>query len=766
MEELQPERDPGRSPLFQVMLVLQNMEREEIRLPGLKADRFRGEVETAKFDLLLVMSEGPEGLTGELSYARDLYEKNTIERLLGHWRVVLERMVQDPEARTEEVSLLTPAEHRQVVVDWNRTYVEHPRVCVHELFEMEAQRRPLAVAVEYEGQRLSYRELNERANQLGHYLRKQGVGQETRVGVQVERSLEMIVGVLGILKAGGAYVPLDPGYPAERLAQIVKDAQVELLLTRGQTFGARELTCVDLLQWEEKIGGEPKSNPESGNSQDNLAYVIYTSGSTGIPRGVGVEHRSIVRLVRGANYVDLSEESVILQFAPLAFDASTFEIWGSLLNGGRLVVCAGQPLSLQELGERVSRGGVNVMWLTAGLFHQMVDDELESLQGVRQLLAGGDVLNPVQVSRALTALPGARVINGYGPTENTTFTCCYGLGQEEIRTLEGSVPIGRPISNTQAYVLDRHMQAMPEGVPGELYTGGGGLARGYLNSAALTAERFVPNPFSDGEGERLYRTGDSVRWRGDGTIEFLGRLDHQVKVRGYRIELGEIETALLSHGGVEQAVVVVRGEGVNKSLAAYVVVRGEGEEVGSRELVAYLRDRLPEYMVPPVIMQLEKLPLTPNGKVDRRALPEPGSSGGGPEQDNYEGPKTAEEEVLSGIFGEVLKVERVGVEDNFFELGGHSLLATQVMSRIRNVFNAELPLRVLFESSTVRELAEQVREARGAGRVARPRMERAARERDVPLSYAQQRMWFLNQLEPGERGLQHAVRPAAARRTG
>jgi amino acid adenylation domain-containing protein len=610
-------------------------------------------------------------------------------------------------------------------------------------------------------EQLTYNELNRRANQLAHHLQKLGVKGETRVGLCAGRNLAMLVGILGIVKAGGAYVPFDVEYPRERLEYMVKDAGVEVLVTdvneqQQQMRGiGPPVVCLELER--EEIGRESEENPEQRTGAKNLLYVMYTSGSTGRPKGVAVTQRNVVRLVKNSDYAEFSESEVVLQNAPISFDAATMEIWGTLLNGAKLVVYGAEKGSLQDLVQQIQEFGVTTVWLTAGLFHLLVESGLERLTGLRQLMAGGDVLSVQAVKKVLDKLPACRMINGYGPTEGTTFTCCYGMGQgEEIGV---TVPIGRPIANTRVYVLDEEMGRVPVGVAGELYIGGDGVAREYWRRPELTAEKFVPNPFvaEDGEGggheaglkrgERLYRTGDRVRWLTGGTLEFLGRMDQQVKVRGYRVEPGEIEATLREHEGVQECAVLVKGQGAaEKKLVAYVA-----GEATMQELREHLQRKLPEYMVPVVIVVMAEMPLNANGKVDRGALlamevVRPEVEGG------YKAPRTMLEELLAEIWAEVLNIERVGIHDNFFDLGGHSLLATQVMSRVKEVFHVDAPLRSLFESPTVAELAVQIAvfgnassQEPGQTRIqTRPR----GPDSELPLSYAQERLWFLDHLQP------------------
>jgi aspartate racemase len=621
VEQLQPERSLSHTPLFQVMFTLQNTGAESLALPGLRLAQLPPPTTTAKFDLTLSLAQTGESLYAAMEYNTDLFDEETVRRLLRHYEKVLESVVAAPEQALAQITLLNEAEREQLLVEWNDTTQEYPAHCLHELFSAQAARTPEAVALVYEAEQLTYRELNERANQLAHYLQGRGVGPEVLVGVMVERSLEMVVGLLGILKAGGAYLPLDPEYPQARLALMLEEAEVSVLLTQARLLSqlpqhGAEVVLLDG-EWP-AISSESAAEPASTTTAANLAYVMYTSGSTGRPKGVGIPHRGVVRLVSESNYVELSAGEVLLQLAPVSFDASTFEIWGALLNGARLVVMGAGAPTLAGIGQMLMEHKVTTLWLTAGLFHLMVDERVAELGQVRQVLAGGDVLSVAHVVKLLGAegVAGRRVINGYGPTENTTFSSCYVMSEE--REVGATVAIGRPVGNTTVYVLDERLEIVPAGVAGELYTGGEGLARGYLKDAAQTAERFVPHPYSRVAGARLYRTGDVVRWLNDGMLEYLGRGDQQVKVRGYRIELGEIEAALSRHEAVREVVVVARdeaGTGGGKRLVCYCV-RKEGAAVTAAELRAEVRARLPEYMVPGVVVFVGELPLTPSGKVE------------------------------------------------------------------------------------------------------------------------------------------------------
>ncbi|HEX5706332.1 MAG TPA: amino acid adenylation domain-containing protein, partial [Pyrinomonadaceae bacterium] len=755
VEELQPERDMSHAPIFQVALTLQNVPMEEASFGGLTLTHMAVEMGTAMFDFRIWLREWDEGLGGHIEYNTDLFDAATMRRLIEHFGRLLRAAAEDPSRRLSELPLVGEEERRKMLVDWNSTATDYPRdATIHRLFEQQVEQTPDATAVVFGDEQLTYAELNRRANKLAHYLRGLGVGPEVCVGLCVERSIEMVVGLLGILKAGGAYLPIDADYPLERITFMLEEAGVPVLLTQERLLDElpahwAHVLCLDT-EWQQ-VEGESEENPEAEADAENLAYVIYTSGSTGRPKGVGVVHRNVVRLVKENYFASFAPEEVFLQLASVSFDASTFEVWGSLLNGARLVVAPADALSLEELGRFVRERGVTTMWLTAGLFHQMADGHLADLRGLRQLLAGGDVLSVPHVGRALRELPGCRLINGYGPTESTTFACTHAIADEG--ELAATVPIGRPIANTTVYLLDARMEPVPVGVWGELYIGGDGLARGYLKRPRLTAERFIPDPFSTAPGARLYRTGDVARYLEDGRIEFQGRRDQQVKVRGFRIELGEIEAVLLQHRAVREAAVVARQgheAGGDKLLAAYLVYDADAPVPNASELHRFVRERLPDYMIPSHFITLDALPLTPNGKVDRRALPAPDLSR--PEQEtDYVAPRNELEETLAGVWAEVLEVERVGVNDDFFELGGHSLLATQVISRVRGLFGVELPLRCMFESPTIAEMSVALAEELGA-RESEPQaatIERVARGGALPLSFSQQRLWFLDQFEPG-----------------
>ncbi|PYJ33551.1 MAG: non-ribosomal peptide synthetase [Verrucomicrobia bacterium] len=702
------ERAPGYQPLCQVMFVLLEEGLPAFQLDQVQARPLPVETRTSKNDLTLFIEAVDEIWNCRFEYATDLFTAETTARMGCHLTELLRSITEDPQKSVSELNLMPAAERHQVLVEWNQTEREYPRnKCIHQLFEEQVERTPEAVAVVFEGKSLTYRELNLRANQLAHHLRTLGVGPDVLVGLCVERSLEMVVALLGILKAGAAYWALEENLPEERLRFLIGDARPKVILTGRKTTGnlagiATVATVDDLLASppDRAVCAAGSSSPE------DPAYVSYTSGSTGRPKGVVVPHRGVVRLVKGVDYVSLTSEETLLHLSPLSFDASTFELWGALLNGGRVVLLPpGQP-SLGEIGETIRQYRVTTLWLTAGLFHLMVDEHVDYLKPLRQLLAGGDVLSPQHVLKARRALAGCRIINGYGPTESTTFTCCYTAADE--RALAPSIPIGRPIANTQVYVLDASLQPVPVGVPGELYAGGDGVACGYLNQPQLTAERFIPDPFNSRAGARLYRTGDQVRWQPDGNLEFLRRLDSQVKIRGFRVEMGEIETVLCEAADVSEALVSLREDATGeKQLVAYVVASGN-REPDQAGLKAALRARLPDYMIPAHVEFLSALPLTPSGKVDRHALPKPTTLTSPAGSAEAMPPRNLLELELIRLWRRLFQREDIGRQDNFFELGGHSLLAARLATEIDKLLGRKLPIAALFQSPTVESLTRRL----------------------------------------------------------
>ncbi|HEX5708242.1 MAG TPA: amino acid adenylation domain-containing protein, partial [Pyrinomonadaceae bacterium] len=771
------------TPLFQVMLAMQNAPLPEMALRGLNISQVEVDTGTAKFDLILFVRETEEGLIGSWEYNTDALDPASVRRMAAHFETLLRGVVADPSCSLSALPLLPAEEERRLLVEWNDTAAVYPRgECLHEMFEAQARLTPNAIALLFEHERWTYRELNRRANQLAHHLRARGVGPESLVGILMERTTELLVALLGVLKAGAAYVPLDPNYPPSRLAFMLSDTRAPVLLTQERLLGqmpeghAAHVICLDT-GWEE-IAGNSEADPAGGASSRNLAYLIYTSGSTGRPKGVAIEHASAVTLLHWAHEnFDAEELRGVLASTSVCFDLSIFEIFVPL-SCGATVILAANALALAELpaADQVTLVNTVPSAMAELVRTRAIPDSVQTVN-----LAGEALQNALAQSIYEESGVG-RVYNLYGPSEDTT----YSTWTLVERGGEGVPTIGRPVSNTRVYLLDDAMRLVPQGVAGELYVGGEGLARGYFGRPELTAERFVPDPFSREPGARLYRTGDLARYRSDGQIEFLGRRDHQVKVRGFRIELGEVEAALGEQPEIEEAVVVAHRLGDSEPrLVSYIVTR-PGLTPTPGELRQRLKEQLPEYMIPSAFVILDEMPLTPNGKVNRAALPEP--EGARPEMENaYLAPRTPVEEELADIWANLLGLRRVGVSDNFFDLGGHSLLATQVVSRVREVFGMEMSVRALFEAPTVAELAariamtlrteEVIAPADDAGDeraaplqanvyegeelVERVELFRQAAQEFVappilpvprggalPLSFAQQRLWFLHQLAP------------------
>jgi len=705
VEELQPNRDLSRNPLFQVMFVLLNAPQAATEFSGLRLAPLNVHSGTAMFDLTCTLWEGPNGLAGRLEYNADLFDAATMQRMLGHFQALLESIVSNPFQSVSALPILTPAERRQLLVDWNDTQKEYPaEKCFHQLFEAQVERAPEAVAVVFAEQQLTYRELNRRANQLAHHLGSLGVGPETMAGVCLERAPEMLIALLGVLKAGGAYVPLDPAYPVERIAYVLEDAQVPVLLTQRSTmenlnFSGGNLQII-FLDYESGIFSSANdSNPTVNVAAENLAYTIYTSGSTGKPKGVTISHGALVNFLFAMQEAPgLTAQEILLAVTTLSFDIAGLELYLPLIAGARLVLASREMAADGKLLiAALADSGATMMQATPATWRMMIENGWPGAQALK-ILCGGEAM-PRELANQLLER-GAELWNMYGPTETTIWSTL-----DKIESRDGVLSIGRPVANTQIYLLDRHGQTVPIGVHGALHIGGDGLARGYFQRPELTAEKFIPNAYSRKPGARIYNTGDLARYLPGGKIECLGRADHQVKIRGFRIELGEIEAVCSQHSEIAQVVVVAREDMPgNKRLVAYAVARGQ-QPPASSELRQFIMKKLPDYMMPAIFVFLDALPLTPNGKVDRRALPAPDLNQR--ELPNaFVAPHSAVEKILAGIWHQVLGVEKIGVHDNFFELGGHSLLATQVNSRLRKILGLDLPLRALFEAPTVATFAQ------------------------------------------------------------
>jgi len=716
VEELQPERSSSYSPLCQVMFAFQNIPTSTLSLAGLTSSPLTVDTGTSKFDLTLSVETTEGGLTAMLEYNTDLFDAATMDRMLGHWRRLLEAAVLDPDERVSRLRLVTDAERQQLLVAWNDTGVEYPRrACLHELFEAQVARTPDAVAVSGGGQSLTYRELNGLANRVAHVLRERGVGPDVLVGLCVERSPLMMQGLLGVLKAGGAYVPLDPAYPKDRLAFILADARPTVIVTQRRLLGSLPESATPIVLCLDADGeataAPSENNPASGATADSVAYVIYTSGSTGQPKGVLGLHRGAVnRFAWMWRTYPFTPADVCCQKTSLNFVDSVWEVLGPLLAGIPTHIVpddvVGDPRRLVQClaDQRVSR-----IVLVPSLLRVLLDTDMDLarlLPGLTLWICSGEALSRELADRFRERMPHSVLLNLYGSSEVSADATWY-----DTRHLRDhlAVPVGRPIDNTQVYLLDRHLEPVPVGVSGELYVGGDGLARGYLDRPELTAEKFVANPFAIGPGARLYRTGDLARYHPDGTIEFLGRADHQVKIRGFRIELGEIEAALGSHPAVGESLVLTREDLPGEArLVAYLVPRSAPAPT-SEELRRFLGEKLPHYMVPSVFVTLERLPLTPNGKVDRRTLPAPGQA----RPDSaaaFAAPRDPLAVQVTAIWETVLGVRGIGLRDNFFDLGGHSLLAVRLFARIEEGLGRRLPVATLFRAPTVEQLTRALRE--------------------------------------------------------
>jgi amino acid adenylation domain-containing protein len=735
VEAIQPERNLSHTPLFQVMFVLDNAPMQPVRLPDVTLSPVTTDAGTATFDLTLSVSEITNGLACSLEYNSDLFDQATIEQFAGHYIQLLRGVTATPDAAIHVLPMLSEAEAQQILVEWNRTAVSFADdVCAHELFEQHAAQHPEHIAVQFENQKLTYAQLDERANRLAGYLLARGIHTESLVGLCVERGLEMVTGILAVMKAGAAWLPLDPRYPGERLQLMLTDSGADIVLTQQslREFVAALSAEANLIsidgEWS-AIAKESAAKPDVQVTPHHLAYVIYTSGSTGKPKGVQLEHYGLVNLAEQQRRAfNITLQSRVLQFSPLSFDASVWECWMALGNGACLVLAPQERLTNgEELVKLMEESHISIVTLPPSVLSAL---RAEALPELRTIVSAGEACGADLVQKWSSS---RQFVNAYGPTETTV---CATMGE---CTVDDAITIGRPIGNAQVYVLDRQHQPVPIGVSGELYVGGAGLARGYLHREELTAEKFIrvrstesgqqaavsgqPDARTGQQGEgaknaneqstpnaklfsdnRLYRTGDIVRWRRDGRLEYIGRMDEQVKVRGHRIELGEIEGALRAHPSVQDAAVVTQEASGDKRLVAYVVAEPE-QQILTTELRSFLSEHLPDYMIPAVMVVMEALPLTPSGKVDRKTLAVREIAVARKE---YVAPRNEIEAALANICGELLGVERVGIEENFFELGGHSLLATKLISRIRDQFHLELPLRVLFESPTVSGLAAAI----------------------------------------------------------
>ena len=702
---------PPKMSLFESILVFENYPVDSSKNASEKTLEITDIrcLERTNYPLTVVIIPNVE-LSGRIVYDTRRFEAETIERMIGHLQTLLAGMANHPELHLSEFSLLTKAEEEQLILAENQNDSLIKTIdyqCIHRLFEKQVEKTPNAIAIIYKNEQLTYQELNQRANQLAHYLQFLGIKLEDKIGVCIERSPLMVIAILGILKAGGAYVPLDVTYPVERLAFMLEDVKCPILLT--QTHLSNQLPVDHIKQvinieseWK-NISQYSSENLSTQVTPDNLAYIIYTSGSTGIPKGTEVPHRSFIGFMFGVDYIKLDADNIWLQHSSISWDALTLELWPPLLYGGRCVLFPDNVPTPENLSKIIKEEGVNILWLTCALFNLIIDTIPEALLEVKQLIIGGETLSVSHVRRALDLLPQTQIINGYGPSECTVFTSCYVIPKQLDQNVN-SIPIGKPIGDRRVYLLDHNLQRVPIGVPGEVYIGGKSVARGYLNQPILTHEKFIDNPFL--AEDSLYKTGDLVRRLNDGNLEFLGRIDNQVKIRGFRVELGEIETVLTNYSEIREAIVTIREDQPgDKSLVAYLVP--QNYQLVARDVRSYLSQKLPNYMIPNAFVFLDKFPLTANGKINRLGLPAADIS-----QQNFGvefvAPRTSTERELVTIWTEVLQLTKVGIYDNFFELGGHSLLATQLISRLKETFEIEFPFRYLFENPTIGQLANKV----------------------------------------------------------
>jgi amino acid adenylation domain-containing protein len=714
VKELQPQRSASYSPMIQVMFALQDELSDNLSLPGITAAPFPLDTRTAKFDLTFTIVKSGSRLDCCAEYNSDLFEAETARRMLAHYEHLLQGIAANPEQRLSNLPLLGHDERKQLLTDWNCTELDFPRdKCAHDLFTAQAAATPDTIAVVCGKESLTYRELEHRANQLAHHLRSLGIGPESLVAISMERSLEIIIALLATLKAGGAYVPLDPSYPAERLAFMLEDSKASLLLTRSnekKQLGdlPNDVHVISLDSEWLRIAEGPGDTPRVEMTPENLAYVIYTSGSTGRPKGVKIPHRAVANFLYSMQREPgLTSEDILLSVTSISFDIAALEFFLPLTIGARVVLATAEEVfDAVKMKALLCESGATVMQATPSFWQFLVDAGWAGDKRLK-ILCGGEALSRALADRLLAG--GAEVWNLYGPTETTIWSTVTKLAPGEE-----PVCIGRPIANTQVYLFDFHLQPVPVGVPGELYIGGKGVARGYLNRPELTAEKFIPSPFSN-DGARLYKTGDIARYRADGSIECLGRNDFQIKLRGHRIDLGEIESALRRNPDVRDAVVSLAEEKPGqKRLVGYVLANAAASPTATL-LQQFLKTKLPDYMVPGAFMVLDKFPLTPNGKVDRKALSALASR---PAESSrtFSAPHTITEESLAHIWRDLLRLPRVGIHDNFFELGGHSLLAMQFLARVRAAFQTELALRQVFEAPTIADLAAVLDKARGKSR--------------------------------------------------
>lgn len=705
------ERDMSRSPLFQVLFTFQNTpESEVLKMRDVEIYRESSAQSTSKFELTFSISETPNGIIGSVEYRSDLYEKETINRMISHFKNLLKSITDSPEKSLDLLSMMDSTEEEQILIEFNGTETDYPKdKSIVALFEQQVLYTPEKIALAFKDQELTYDELNKHSNRFAHYLKSKGLKNGNFVPVCIGRSADLIIAILGVLKAGCAYVPIDPEYPEDRIRFMLKESEASILITNVDSIKKLpELNDITVIQIENdlnKINEQPENDLNIERKPEDIAYVIYTSGSTGLPKGAMVTQKNVISLVKNVDYVSFNEEDVLISTGSPSFDATTFEYWGMLLNGGQLVMCLEDTLLDNDLLKKeIHKRKVTKMWFTSSWLNEIVENDITVFEGLKTIIAGGEKLSEIHIDKIRKTYPGIEIVNGYGPTENTTFSLTYNIKETTISDL---IPIGKPLNNRTAYILNNKLQLLPVGVPGEIYLGGDGVSKGYLKRKELTDERFIADIFSKRKnGSKLYKTGDIGCWLSDGNIKYLGRIDNQVKIRGYRIEPGEIETVLNECQSVKQSVVQVKeaADG-NKILTAYIVPEGDFDK---KEIVSFLKRKLPDYMIPSLWVEMSNLTLTKNGKVDYSSLPDPDASG--LLKNEYESPRNELEWGMAKNWQKLLGVKKVGINDNFFELGGHSLLALRVFGYIEKLTGRKLPISTLFNYPTIKELAGILKE--------------------------------------------------------
>lgn len=738
VSQLQIERDTNGNTIFNTIFAMENLDYEEINIQNLKITFNEVETINSKVDLILFFYEQNKKSFFKLQYNTGLFKESTAKRMLQHFITIIKEIILNTEKKLSEIEMISEEEKKCILNNYNNTTVQYPyNKTIVELFERQVEEFPENIAIISGKEQLTYKDLNEKTNQLARLLRKEGIINDCLVGIKATYSLEMVIGILAIIKAGGAYLPIDFRTPKERIKYILEESKAHILLTQ-KSFLKDKFPGINVINLEdEALYTGDASNLEVINTPNDLAYTIYTSGSTGNPKGVMIEHRNVVRLVKNMNYVDLSINDRVLQTCSIAFDVSTFEIWGSLLNGLTLVqVNHDVILNTEKLKTNLLRHNITILWLTSPLFDQHCQQDPEMFRSLKYLLIGGDILNKKSVEKVRCQCPNVKIINGYGPTENTTFSTCFHITEE----YENSIPIGKPINNSTAYIVDENATLQPIGIPGELWVGGDGVARGYLNNTTLTNEKFIPNPFKI--GDRIYKTGDIARWLDDGNIDFIGRKDHQIKIRGFRVEIEEIENILLKHPLIKEIIILAKSDANNdKCLIAYFIAE---KELTYHQLKKYLFQKVPNYMVPSYFIQLEKMPLNKSGKVNRSELPLPSIVTNSNRIKEEDAPSNDIEEKLVVICKEIIGIESIGINDNFFDCGGHSLKAMMLVTKMNKEFNIQYPLRKIFEAPTIKEISKNIKTTE---KNIQKSIQHIEDKEFYPASIAQKRFYVLSQVK-------------------